>query len=61
VRLTFRAAGNGGALAEAVQTIPPEGPCGPMKLTIRGNYETALEEGNVVLSRLRQMLGGGGW
>lgn len=61
VRLTFRASRNGAALAETVQTIPPDGPCGAMKLTVRGTRETALEEGDVILRRLRTMLAGTGW
>jgi hypothetical protein len=56
VRLVFRIASGGPALAEAEQQLPGGSPCQPMRLTIRGDREPSLEEGWRVMKRLRGLL-----
>jgi len=52
VRLVFRVAPGGPALAEAEQQLPA-GVCHAMRLKIRGDHEPPLEEGWRVMKRLR--------
>lgn len=55
VRLTFRRSRGGVPLAEAVQKLPPG--CGHgLELTIHGKREPVLDEGWILLRRLRGLL-----
>lgn len=55
VRLVFRVALGGSALAEAEQQLPA-GACHAMRLKIRRDHEPLLEEGWRVMKRLRGLL-----
>jgi hypothetical protein len=55
VTLRFRAHRRGPLLAEAVQSMPPGGPCRAMDVAIRGRREPALEGAGPVIARLRKL------